>query len=136
MIKVEMFCDPFYTHDKGYRVCLCVNSSQYSFSYTDLSVYLYLMKGPYDDQLKWPLKEHCEVKLLNQISDSEHHSARVSYNGGTIGGNRIHKDERGRDCVCFCHHFISYEDLHKVTSKQQYLKNDTIFLEVINFTVN
>ena len=33
----------------------------------------YVMKGPNDDQLVWPLEGHSEVKLLNQISNSEHH---------------------------------------------------------------
>ena len=34
-----------------------------------VSVSLYLMKGPHDDELTWG---KVEVKLLNQISDCEH----------------------------------------------------------------
>ena len=37
------------------------------------------MKGPYDKELTWPLREKFEVKLLNQISDCEHHSCTVHY---------------------------------------------------------
>ena len=43
---------------------------------THLSVYLYLMKGPHDDNnnLKWPLKVKFIVKqLLNQASDNLHY---------------------------------------------------------------
>jgi len=133
--KIEMFSVPFYTHGKGYHICLCVNTSRHSFSYTSLSVYVYLMKGLYDDQLKWPLKGYCEVKLLNQIGDSEHHLATLSYNGGTTGGKRVYNGGRGGDCVCFNHHFIFYQGLHNITNDCQYLKNDNIFLEVVNFTV-
>ena len=31
---------------------------------THLSVFLFLMKGPHDDELTWPLRGKCEVKLL------------------------------------------------------------------------
>jgi len=37
------------------------------------------LKGPHDDELTWPLKEKFEVKLLNQISDCEHHLDTMSY---------------------------------------------------------
>ena len=31
------------------------------------------MKGAHDDKQVWPLRGTYEIKLLNQISDSEHH---------------------------------------------------------------
>jgi len=43
----------------------------YSGRGSHVKVWVYLMKGSYDDQLTWPLKGHCEVKLLNQISNSK-----------------------------------------------------------------
>jgi len=30
------------------------------------------MKGAYDDELPWPIKKTFNIKLLNQISDTEH----------------------------------------------------------------
>ena len=72
--KIQWYSDPFYSHRKGYRMCLCVDvANSWPYSGSNLSVWLYLLKGSYDDQLEWPLKGHCEVKLLNQISNSEHH---------------------------------------------------------------
>ena len=41
---------------------------------THLLVFLHFMKGSHDDELTWPLKAEYEIKLLNRISDSEHHS--------------------------------------------------------------
>ena len=48
---------------------------------THMSWYLYLMKGLYDHELTWPLKGlKFQITLLNQISDSEHHSLTVTFN--------------------------------------------------------
>ena len=38
-----------------------------------MAVYMCLMKGTHDDKLVWTLRGTFEIKLLNQISDSEHH---------------------------------------------------------------
>jgi len=38
-----------------------------------LSAKLYVKKGPYAGHLDWPFQIYCTVKLLNQITDSEHH---------------------------------------------------------------
>ena len=78
--KVQWYSDPFYTHNNGYKMRLCVYAGgNGSGKGTHLSVFLYLMKGPHDDELTWPLRGNFEMKLLNQISDSEHHSMRMIY---------------------------------------------------------
>ena len=65
------YSDPFYTHNEGYKMDLCVDAAGYDDGEgTHLSVYLYLKQGPYDDELTWPLSGIFEVKLLNQISNS------------------------------------------------------------------
>ena len=38
------YSDPFYTHNKGYKMCLCVVTA----GETHLVVFLFLMKGPHD----------------------------------------------------------------------------------------
>ena len=76
----EWYSDSFYTHNKGYRMCLNVCPAGIGDGKgTHLSVFLCLMKGPHDDELKWPLREKFEVKLMNQISDSKHHLKNVIY---------------------------------------------------------
>ena len=93
----KWFSDPFYTHDKGYKMCLCVDTEGFdddsdsadssddgsNNSSTHLSVSLYLMKGLYDDKLTWPLEGKFEVKLLNQASDDTHHSETVYFDDDT-----------------------------------------------------
>jgi hypothetical protein len=64
---------PFYIHPDGYKVCLhvCPNGSG-SGKGTHLSVYVHLMRGEFDDQLKWPYRGEVTVKLVNQDEDKDH----------------------------------------------------------------
>ena len=97
---VQWFSDPFYTHNNGYKMCLCVDPAGYDDGEgTHLSVFLFLMKGPYDDELTWPLRGKFEIKLLNQISDNEHHSMTSKYDDNIPDEftNRVTEGDRNRD---------------------------------------
>jgi len=82
------------------------------------------MKGPYDDYL-WPLEENFELKLLNQISDTEHDVAQLSFDGSESFCHRVTRGEIGSGWGYPS--FISNEDLNKVTSTCQFLKDDSVF---------
>ena len=72
--------DHFYTHEMGYKMCIHIYPTGHGIGKdTHLSWYLFLVRGPHDDKLLWPLKEKIGIKLLNQISDNQHHSATVAY---------------------------------------------------------
>ena len=129
--NVEWYSDAFYTHNRGYKMCLRVDAGGISTGRgTHLSIYLYLMKGPHDDTLRWPLRGQFEIRLLNQISDSYHYMTTVAYDdqtnddaaGRVVVGSRVHG--RGK------HQFISNENLYRATPVYQYLKNNCLFLQV------
>ena len=132
--NTEWYSDPFLTHQKGYRLCLSVYPTSWGVAMgSHLSVDLYLMKGPNDDQLQWPIQGQCEIELLNQISDSEHYfGVGVYYDEGH---NRVISGERNEFSLWGNNKFIRNEDLNKVTSTCQYLKDDTILFKV-NYKCN
>lgn len=73
------YSNSFYTNNKGYKMHIEVEAG-FEGESTHLSCYLLvLMKGPHDGNLSWPLRHKFEIKLLNQISDSQHHSETVNY---------------------------------------------------------
>ena len=117
----------FYTHHKGYKISLQV----YVGRGTHLTVYLYLDKGPHDSQLWWPLKGHCEVKLLNQINDSEHYlgTGELNYNGHESYATRANKWTKDQ-YMWSSKEFISYEELQNTTTTRQYLKDDSVYFQV------
>ena len=131
---IEWYSKAFYTHNNGYKMCLCVDAAGYGDGKgTHLSVYLNLMKGSHDDELTWPLRGEFDIDLLNQISDGEHYFDTWTYND-------IYADTDGSDCRVMegdisehglgCPQFISNEDLCETTPTCQYLKDDCLFFRV------
>ena len=128
--QVRWYSDPFNAHKNGYRMCLSIDTAGAAEGVgTHLSVYLCLMKGSHDDELTWPLREKFEIKLLNQISDSVHHSVTFTYDKAPGKcKSKVIQDDRatgwGKP------QFISNENLHKTSTTCQYLKHDSLFFKV------
>ncbi|XP_065901434.1 TNF receptor-associated factor 4-like [Dysidea avara] len=130
--KVCFKSHTFYTHDKGYKMRLVVYpAGSGDGKGTHLSVFLYLMKGPHDDKLSWPLRGKFKFTLLNQTSDCEHHSENIIFDDGTSDNITSRVSVGERSAYGWGHpKFVSNEDLHRVTSTRQYLKDDCIFLQI------
>ena len=114
------FSEPFFTHIQGYKMRLCVVAAGSNNGRgTHVSVYLYLMKGPHDDILKWPLRTTFEVKLMNQIG-TDHHSKTIIFEAA----NNSHTVGKGDP------QFISNRDLLVTTTTRQFLKDNCVFFTV------
>ena len=136
--KILWSSDSFYTHDEGYKMRVTINLDGHSIGKgTHLSCYFYLMRGPHDDNLLWPMKEKIRIKLMNQINDSEHQFSTVSYTDNVpadytsrvIEGNQAKKGWGKPKFIC-------HEDIHKHrvsvtgTTICQFLKDDCLFFEI------
>ena len=80
--KEEWYSDPFFAFKGGYQMRLKVFAAGNGKGKgTHVSVFLYLMKGPHDDELEqsghWPLKGTFTVELLNQVKDNGHYDRRI-----------------------------------------------------------
>ena len=63
----------FYTHPNGYKMCLSVYANGNTDAKgTHLTVYVLLMRGDFDDQLKWPFCGEIAIRLVNQEEDKDH----------------------------------------------------------------
>ena len=123
--------DIMYTGNRGYSLCFSViPSGKYEGSNTHLSAYLYLMKGPYDDQLAWPFTGKVNISLLNQMADEEHVSKTWTYTGRYAEkyGSRVTDGKYGKGLMESL--FVSNECLSKSTSACQYLKDDCLYFKV------
>ena len=131
-IKIEWYSDPFYTHNKGYKMCLRIDAAGNDGAGAYLSVFPCLMKGPHDDELTWPLRGKFEIQLLNQISDRENRSRILTYDDKVpdkyttqvIEANIAKLQGWGYP------KFILNENLNKITPTCQYLKDDCLFFQV------
>ena len=120
----DWYSSPFYTHPKGYKMCLrIIASGRGDGEGTHVSIYVLLLKGEFDGRLGWPFEGKITFQLLNQEDVGE------DYESGTIdfsdldakrANRRVEKGERAT-CGGGFGRFISHTQL-----VPQYLKNDCL----------
>ena len=127
----EFFSDPFYTHPRGYKVVINIDTNGYDeCKGTHVSVWVYLMRGEYDDQLEFPFKGTIKFELLNQLEDENHHCESYTHDGTLDCSKRVIDGERS-DTARGVQAFIPHEDLgHNATKNCQYLQDDCLVFRI------
>ena len=131
------YSDPVYSHFGGFKMCLCTYpNGRGSFKGTHISVYVHLMKGHNDDNLKFPFKGYILVSLLNQLEDKNHHIEELwnpEDNVPERSSGRVTTRERSGHGWGHSQ-FIPQNDLNYNSDKNcQYLTNNCIFFRVEKF---
>ena len=63
---------PFYTHAHGYKLSLHVAPNGLrNAKGTHVSLFIYLMKGEFDEDLHWPMRENVDIYLIDHKFRSE-----------------------------------------------------------------
>ncbi len=128
----EWYSDGFYTHPHGYKMCLEVdaNGSGYGLAKgTHVSCYIYLMRGEFDNHLKWPFRGAVTITLLNQREDKNHHTHTVPFTDQTKYAARVTSGERAGGCGI--PQFIPHSQLgYNQATNCQYLVNSCLYFRV------
>ena len=78
------YSPPFYTNPYGYKMFLGVWPKGYSTGRgTHLGVSIHMMRGEFDDQLKWPFRGKITCQLLDQEEDEDHVVMTIDFNERT-----------------------------------------------------
>ena len=129
----QWYSPPFYTHQQGYKMCLNVYANGLGIGEgTHVSVFAYLMRGEFDDFLKWPFKGSVVLQLCNQLEDKKHQGHIIDFSKTTNPKHisRVTSGERGNGWGI--HVFIAHNDLKfKRANKCQYLKDDCLHFRII-----
>ena len=84
----KLYLPSFYTHPHGYRMCICMDpNGDGDGKGTHVSVFTCLMKGQFDDHLKWPLRGEITIQIVNQDGDHDHVEETIHYNDETPDNN-------------------------------------------------
>ena len=129
--------DPFYTHPQGYKLCLKVypNGAETGKGCA-ISIYLYLMKGPFDNKLRWPFLCVFKVAVLNQYEDANHKIQEIKFINDREGcGEKYNQRVTSGDMASIglgnrlfiCHTEL---EIKKRCTTIERLKNDCIFVSV------
>lgn len=120
---------PFFTHPRGYKLCLKVYTNGAETGHkSHISVYIMLMAGPFDDDLKWPFICHFTLALLNQEKDCNHiiknkdfvNDHMEKYNMRVVNGKKYADVGIG----------IPQFAAHSCLTSGHYLVNDCVYLSV------
>ena len=123
------FSPSFYTHLGGYRMCLRVDAKGVGKGKgTHVSVYICLMRGEFDDLLKWPF--HGDVTIQLKKNDPPHYQKMVHFNDITPN-ERMCKPTEERNGGWGDHQYISHADLYA----GGYLKDDKLVFCISNIVV-
>ena len=127
---------PFYTRDKGYKLQLRVYANgRGSGKGTHLSLYVYLLKGEYDDHLQWPFSANITVQLLNWSEDSSHEQKTIDHHTAPLEyRTRVTEEERAPGKRGY-HQFISHSVLESVASNTRYINEDSVCFRMINVEI-
>ena len=95
-----------------------------------ISVYAFLMKGEYDDDLEFPFKGTITFELLNQLKDENHYKKSYTFRGTEDASKRVTGQERAGS-GCGVSGFISLTELGFNPAKNcQYLKDDCLVFRI------
>ncbi len=60
---------PFYSHPNGYKMCLQIYPNGYDIGLnTHLSVFVFIMRGEFDDTLQWPFTGRVTIDMCSNKS--------------------------------------------------------------------
>ena len=123
-VDKSFFVSPsFYTipGGVGYNINLRVAPQS-----THIRVWMVVVKGDFDDQLRWPRDCTITIQLLNQLRDYNHFTKRVE---GVFRRQPFCSTTVWRDCT-----FIPHSDLgYKADTNTQYLKDDCLQFRIVSF---
>ena len=89
------YSPPFYTHSRGYKLSLRVNADGLLRGQgTHVSVYVYLMKGEFDDLLTWPFQGKVAIKLLDRNGTGYQKTVDFKSSIPDTHNNRVTEGER------------------------------------------
>ena len=119
---------PFYTHPRGYKMCLGVNANGWGHGNgTHVSVYVFLMQGEFDDQLKWPFQGHVIIQLLDQETGIEHLTKKLDMTSQSLATQRVTKPGKASTALGFTYFITHSELLEPICS---YLHRDSLQFRV------
>ena len=132
--RERWYSDPFYSNERGYKMCLHVSAAGLGTNVRDkyVTVFIHLMNGEYDDELEWPIKKVFDIKLLNQICDEDHWVQQANFASVTYEpmAERVPYDREiglyGRGSFSF----IPIKRISKMKRSCQYVKNDSIIFAI------
>ena len=127
------FSESFLAFKEGYKLQLRVYGLGYGDGEgTHLSVFLCLMKGPYDNTLDWPMSGTFIIELLDQSNNNEHYIRTAVIYGYLYGicTDRVSPADVSDTAPECCHFKFAPHEILYSKSNPLYLKNNSLLFRI------
>ena len=133
----NVYPPPFYTHSHGYKFCVDVYpQGNGSGKGTHVSVYTHLMKGQFDDHLKWPFRGEITIQIVNQDGDHDHVEKTIDYDDEAPDGIAGRVTGKNKASGRGFPEFLPLAHLgYNRAKKTQYGKDGVIIVRVVKVTL-
>ena len=129
---------PFYSHVGGYKLGMFVFcNGVMDGKGTHLSVFVYLVRGEYDEELDWPFRGSVVVHLLNQRGDRGHYQKVIRFTDDTPAAvcNQVKEAEMAKEGNGPTQ-FISHADLtYNAERDIEFLRDDCIKVRLVSISL-
>ena len=124
----NVYSPAFYTHPHGYQMCLRVYANGHGDGEgTHVSIFTHMMRGLFDDHLKWPFRGEITIQIVNQAGDHDHYEMAIPYNDKTPDTSAGRVTDKERSDGWGFHEFLAHDDLPSdIIKMTQYLKDNHI----------
>ncbi len=124
--KTVWWSPPVYTHHRGYKICLGVYANGNGTGKgTHVSVFVYFMRGEFDDSLKWPFRGVISYQLLDQVNDKDHKTHTLTHDDKAPNTSCARVTEGERSVGWGYSKFIAHTEL-----EPKYLRNNTLLFQI------
>lgn len=130
--KNDCVSPPFYSHIGGYHMCVKVSPHGIVLGEgTHISLSVHIMKGVFDDSLKWPFRGTITIALQNHFSESDNHTDTVTFNKASDrASGRVTKGEMN-EVGLVCYEFIDHTLLKRnIRNRTHFLREDCLHFKV------
>ena len=104
---------------------------------THVAIHAHIMRGRFDDALKWPFRGDVTIQIVNQAGDDKHHEQTISYTDEMPQANAGRVTCRERSNGWGRSQFISHGVLGYTAAKNtQYLQNDSLQIRISKIELN
>ncbi|CAH1724243.1 TNF receptor-associated factor 6-like [Aphis gossypii] len=129
-LQTRYYTPGFYTSSAGYKVCGRINMSSDN---RNLSLFIHMMRGDYDDTLIWPFSGHITLSLIHPTNPMQSICLKMQSSAESEAFRRCSFGNNGNEVPSLNPRAFGYTEFVSIDEVLQngFIKNDSIVIKII-----
>ncbi|VVC28103.1 Hypothetical protein CINCED_3A015109 [Cinara cedri] len=128
--QTQRYSEGFYTSSTGYKVCGRINMSSDN---RNLSLFIHMMRGDYDDTLVWPFSGRITLSLIHPKNQEQTICLKMQSSDESVAFRRCSFGNNGNDTPHLNPRAFGYTEFVAIDEvlDKGFIENDTIVIKII-----